>query len=201
MLYPFPRIPLPLPRHRILHRLGFRQGTEISGSQKDLLEEALEEAQELILLQGSAYRIGRGDWLKETGITLRDEEPGPLERFLGSAPEILLMGATAGPEISREISRLTREDQLSRGVILDAAASEMVDQSLTWIQQHLSRRLIREGVTLGTRRFSAGYGNLPLTTQKDFIRLLSMERWGVSLTPDYLMLPEKSVTALTTLNK
>ena len=46
-------------------------------------------------------------------------------------------------------------------------------------------------------RFSPGYGDLPLSMQKQISMILNMPKEiGVSLTESYLMTPSKSVTAL-----
>ena len=48
-----------------------------------------------------------------------------------------------------------------------------------------------------TRRFSCGYADFPLEQQTDFMRLLDMGRkLGVFIGADYLMTPQKTVTAV-----
>lgn len=48
-----------------------------------------------------------------------------------------------------------------------------------------------------TWRFSPGYGDLPLETQRELVRVLDTHRKiGVSLTGSCLMMPSKSVTAI-----
>ena len=95
-----------------------------------------------------------------------------------------------------EISRSTGSNDMTRGVVLDAVASEMVDESLSWIMRYYATRLRRENRALTTRRFSAGYSDFELNNQAHFYRLLDMERLDVELTPSCILLPEKSVTAV-----
>ncbi len=52
------------------------------------------------------------------------------------------------------------------------------------------------GFENATRRFSPGYGDLPLETQKDIFRLLDPKQIGVGLTDSLMMTPSKSVTAI-----
>lgn len=47
-----------------------------------------------------------------------------------------------------------------------------------------------------TRRFSPGYGDRELKTQKDFLKWLGAVQIGISLTEACLMQPEKSVSAV-----
>ena len=47
-----------------------------------------------------------------------------------------------------------------------------------------------------TTRFSPGYGDFPLETQKKFLKIINAEKLGVYLTDGYLMKPFKTVTAV-----
>jgi len=61
---------------------------------------------------------------------------------------------------------------------------------------YVNRQLLRESRRLLPRRFSAGYADFALENQKILHEQLQMERLGVSLTPRFLLVPEKSVTAV-----
>lgn len=63
-------------------------------------------------------------------------------------------------------------------------------------EKELEQIVVKEGYHL-TWRFSPGYGDLPLETQKTLIQVLDTHRKiGVSLTESCLMMPSKSVTAI-----
>jgi len=85
----------------------------------------------------------------------------------------------------------------TRGVVLDATASEVVDAGLDWIMGYFRQSLRREGKTLLNSRFSAGYGDFALENQRLIHRLLQMDRLKVTITESCLLVPEKSVTAVT----
>ena len=85
----------------------------------------------------------------------------------------------------------------TRGVVLDATASEVVDAGLDWIMGYFRQSLRREGKTLLNSRFSAGYGDFALENQQLMHRLLQMDRLNVTITESCLLVPEKSVTAVT----
>jgi cobalamin-dependent methionine synthase I len=53
-----------------------------------------------------------------------------------------------------------------------------------------------EGLIPLKARYSAGYGDLALENQRQIHRLLGMELLGVSLTDHSVLVPEKSVTAI-----
>lgn len=111
-----------------------------------------------------------------------------------------LMAVTLGPGPDRLIRR-AGIGNMSRAVILQAAAAAMTETWCDCINERIRQEAEREGFY--TRpRYSPGYGDLPLTLQKDISRILNMPKEiGVSLTETYLMTPSKSVTALIGVSK
>ncbi len=106
-----------------------------------------------------------------------------------------LMAATLGPGPDLLVRRASIGN-MSRAVILQAAAAAMTEVWCDAVNDRISREAAREG--LYTRpRFSPGYGDLPLELQREISRILNMPKEiGVSLTESLLMTPSKSVTAL-----
>ena len=90
----------------------------------------------------------------------------------------------------------TAADNLTRAVVLDATASEMVDAALDWMESLFGRELRRESRQLTKSRFSCGYGDLALENQRLFYDLLEMKQLGVELTETLILVPEKTVTAV-----
>jgi hypothetical protein len=107
------------------------------------------------------------------------------------------MGATAGREIMNAIEEDATGANVTRGIVLDAAASEIVDDALDWIVDYFNQSLRRENRRLLGKRYSAGYGDLFLEAQKAMHRLLQLDRIGIEITESCMLSPEKSVTAIT----
>jgi hypothetical protein len=196
----FDHIVLPAPRDRIFKQLGYRRNiTRLGDFRKKEMERYIDEALLLIHLRGVGRRVSvRG--IRDSKITLEEGtifSSRHLATFLGSCMEILLMGATAGSEIVNVIGEDTAGGNVTRGVVLDATASEMVDGALDWIMAFYNRELRREGRSLPLARFSAGYGDFLLENQGSIYRLLEFNRIGVDITEHCLLVPEKSVTAIT----
>lgn len=196
----FDSIKMPLPLQRIYSRLGYSRGkTRLSQFQRKRIEEYIQEAVNLIEVKGCGRILDiskiddSGIYTKE-GLELKSRSLGSV--FSGSR-NILAIGATAGASISRAISSDSRKDNLSRGVVLDAAASEITDASLNWIVNYFSLSLRREKKRIGKLRFSAGYGDFPLSNQKIIYNVLKMGKIGVTINESFMLVPEKSVTALT----
>ena len=82
------------------------------------------------------------------------------------------------------------------GVVMDSCGIQAVEQIADLAEKEMEREVLAEGCHL-TWRFSPGYGDLPLETQRELIRVLDTHRKiGVSLTGSCLMMPSKSVTAI-----
>jgi len=198
-LITFERIPIEPPLKAIYRRLGFRMGrTRMRPDEDRTLGDRIGQARALITLKGAARRLPilsrDARQIRLPGDSIL--ESARLAALLADSREVILMGATAGPAVIEAIQRDTADGNLTRAVVFDAAASEMVDAALDWMETYFGRELRREGRRLTKSRFSCGYGDLALENQKLFHELLELGRLGVELTEHYVLVPEKSVTAV-----
>ncbi len=198
-LITFERITIEPPPEAIYRRLGHRKDlTRIRPDEAKTLGDRIEQARTIITLKGAARRL---PILSKDSrrIQLPDNEALKsvhLAALLADSQEVLLMGATAGDAIMEAIRQDTAADNLTRAIVFDATASEMVDAALDWMEAFFARELRRESRRLTKSRFSCGYGDLALENQKLFYDLLDLKRFGVELTEQYILTPEKSVTAV-----
>jgi hypothetical protein len=196
----FESISIPLPRKNIYKRLGFVRGvTQVPPSQKEEIDQSIREAQSLIELKGAGLRMPIQEIQGPRIILAHDAlfESQKLAKFLCNCRELVLMGATAGSGIMKAIEEDVAENNLTRALVFDATASEMVDASLNWVVDYFNRTLLRENRRLLKNRYSAGYGDLLLETQKTLYGLLQLEKIGIQITETCMLIPEKSVTAIT----
>ncbi len=193
------KIILDPPATQIYSRLGFKKKiTDLSSSRQKETDCYIREAAALIALRGVFYPI---PILKNDGRTTGlagglSFESKKLASFLDGCRDAVLIGATAGASIMEAIREKTAMDQMTAAVVYDAAASEMADAALDWIMGYINRQLRRDGRCLLPRRFSAGYADFKLENQSSIFEMLQMEKIGVTLTPSFLLLPEKSLTAI-----
>ena len=195
----FTAIPPNLPEDAVYRRLGRKQNiTAITRTQKDEINAYMHEAVSLIELKGSARTltiVARSDGR----IELEDGtvfESAALAKMLGGCQDVLLMAATAGTAIMQVIASDIAGANITRGVVLDATASEVVDAGLSWIMAYFNQVLLRQGRIVTRKRFSAGYGDLALVNQRTLYRLLKLERIGIDITESCILIPEKSVSAI-----
>ena len=114
-----------------------------------------------------------------------------LARNLENCTRVLLLAATVGVGIDRLIQKYSRIAP-SRALMLQAIGAERIEALCDAFCDDTEKEM---GVSLRPR-FSPGYGDLPLSVQKDIISLLEApKRIGLSLNDSLLMSPTKSVTA------
>jgi hypothetical protein len=193
------RIIIAPPMSAIYQRLGFRKkATQISDALRRETDRHIEEANSLITLKGLYLRLAV-DANDGQRVVLEGDvsfASAKLADFLGGCREVVLMGATAGSPVMDAIREKTLRQEMTAAVVYDATASEMADAALDWITGFVNRQIRREGKSLLPRRFSAGYGDFELENQKAIFDKLRMDKIGVALSERFVLIPEKSVTAI-----
>ncbi|MEG0180270.1 MAG: vitamin B12 dependent-methionine synthase activation domain-containing protein [Terrisporobacter sp.] len=132
-------------------------------------------------------------------VYLRDEkikfESNDLYNLLINCEECILVSATLGLEIEREIRKLTYTN-LTKGVIVDACATTAIEEVCDKLQEYIEKDLLKEGKYI-TMRYSPGYGDLSIEKNKDIINILnSQNRIGLTVSESGIMIPRKSVVAI-----
>lgn len=123
-----------------------------------------------------------------------------LGRNLDGCTTVVLMAATIGPGVDYLIRRAEARS-MAEAAVFQAAGAAMVEAWCDIVNRRIVEALRKEGL-FARPRFSPGYGDAPLSLQKDFSRLLAMPATcGISLTDTLLMVPSKSVTAFVGFSK
>lgn len=128
------------------------------------------------------------------GSTLR-LQGSSINRHLTGARAVALLACTLGHASERELRARNALDP-TNALFYSAAASSLVEAGADCAQERISAFAQDHGLFAGAR-FSPGYGDLPLDTQEGFARELELGRTlGVALTPEHLLIPLKSITAI-----
>lgn len=109
----------------------------------------------------------------------------------GKAQNTVLLAATLGPMVDAAIRRASAEDTAA-ALALQGAGAAMLEAVIDKVCLSICAKC---SIPLATRRYSPGYGDVPLEVQKTFFRLLECQRIGLTLMDTLVMAPEKSVTA------
>ncbi len=173
-----------------------REILRYSGCEKDdeniskLIDEMLDESLDKLTYSVCWRRFPvkrNGDYI-DLGFTKVKSKS--LEINLRECNEIILFAATVGFEIDRLIKRYSKLSP-SKSLILQAIGAERVESLCDVFCNELSDKFDCRP------RFSPGYGDLPLSMQKDVISALDCTRKiGIVLNENLLMSPSKSVTAI-----
>ncbi len=117
-----------------------------------------------------------------------------LRSLLEICPRVILLAATLGAETDELIRRLQIR-RMADSVIVDALANAAIENVCDNLCADLAEAFRPRHLT---PRFSPGYGDFPLSQQRALCDVLNItRRIGVTLTPGGLMIPQKTVTALT----
>ena len=104
--------------------------------------------------------------------------------------------------LSGGVDKLLRESELSDMVntlIIDALANAAIEQVCDEVEKIILKDFKEYNATW---RFGVGYGDLPLTTQRDLLLTLdTQKRIGVCTTESCILTPRKSVTCIIGLSK
>ncbi len=135
--------------------------------------------------------------IDESELKLEGEVAGTM---LKNSTKCALLAVTLGIETDNLIRRAQVTD-MTRAVIYDACATELVECVCDGVQAEIYRIAENDGLAI-TDRFSPGYGDLSISLQTDICTVLDTARKiGVSPTKDFLLLPTKSVTAFIGIGK
>ncbi len=118
-----------------------------------------------------------------------------LARHLHGCSVMTLLAVTLGPALEDQGRHWRTEGDLWRALVLDAAGSEGVEAGIALMAGQLEREIRLHG-QFPTRRYSPGYGDFALSCQELFLHYLALAEWGLTLTPAWLWIPEKTVTAV-----
>lgn len=181
-------------RSEILRYLGYRNN-EIT----EVVEKEIREAVDITNKVSDIRSVWKLFQITSTrkGLSLGDTQTvltgKCIRKHLKGCREAILFCVTLGSDFDAEVEkRMITEPAL--GVIMNACGVALIEKACDDLQAQVD-------ITLKDRktgqRFSPGYGDLPLETQVDIIRILNCERTvGVRLNRNFLMNPLKSVTAI-----
>ncbi len=180
----------PLDRREIMRYLRTdTAGAELESELAKAIAEALPHLSYRLCY--AEFPVSMGDGAVDLGfvrVTSRD-----LAKNLAGCTHVVLFAATLGLGLDRLIARYSSLSPV-RALCLQAIGAERIEALCDTFQTELCYASFHGRVHA---RFSPGYGDLPLSFQREIFRLLDCpRRIGLSLNESLLMSPTKSVSAL-----
>lgn len=181
----------PIDRKEILRYAGVREDTsEITA----LLEECLCECDGKLTYNVcyAEFDITRHNGFTDMAFFRTDSKM--LSENLAGCASAVLFAATVGIGIDRLIARFGTVSP-AKALMLQAIGAERIESLCDAFCKDMAECFDRMGRKLH-KRFSPGYGDLPITVQKDIFSVLDCpRRIGLCLNDSMIMSPTKSVTA------
>jgi len=190
-------IPVEIKIEEVRRYLGEYRGiTEVSQEIDLLIRRLITLSRALISPSASSRSFRIIEKSEEEVKTEVAELPGKdIARLLNNSIEVIFCATTIGNGLEEEINRLLGEKRVLEATILDAIGSTAADTAMDYLNNLLKAEAIRKGLTL-TRRYSPGYGDFPLSIQGKLVELSGGNALGIKVSPSYMLIPRKSVTAI-----
>ncbi len=162
------------------------QWQDLTSAQRNAMENGLENVRKFadFRVRTARYTL-KNQTLEELSLFLPGED---LRHYLDGCEQVLLIASTLGLRLEQRLRRLHYLD-MAAAVLEDALASALLEFQTDDYQQRLH---------LGphTARLAPGYGDIPLALNLPFSQALAIESIGMSLSGNYLFIPQKSMLGL-----
>ncbi len=179
----------------VLRYLGYNN-QNIDENTNQLLHECMTEILDIMKKNYvyDIYDIFRDEnriFLKNTTLTTQSKD---LCHHLQKSDKCVIMAASLGLEVDQRIAYYSKT-HMTKSIVLDACASTAIEALCDHIEEEISKKAEKEGYYM-TPRYSPGYGDLPMTLQKEIAKVLkTYSKIGLTVNESNLLLPRKSVTA------
>lgn len=184
-----------IPVSEVRRYMGFRGPVESSPETDAMISKAISSLEK----DCSPKYVSRAFPVKVEGFSVYIAdiviESRALARNLAGCTECVLFAATAGPACDMLVKRASVTSS-AYASCCQAAGAAAIEAYCDLINDKIKEEYEAKGL-YARPRFSPGYGDLKLSHQKDWFRLLDITKnTGVELTDSLLMVPTKSVTAV-----
>ena len=188
---------LPVDKNEVLHFAGVKVADEQMDS---LLKESINEALPLLSYKVCFKTFDINNYNKKLDLGFCTTDSMALIKNLKNCKKIILFAATIGLNLDRLISRYGKIHP-AKAVVLQALGAERIEALCNAFCLDIESSDELKDMSL-VPRFSPGYGDFPLTIQKDIFEALNPSKYiGLSLNDSMLMSPSKSVTAIIGITK
>ncbi len=163
--------------------------------EKALVEETLKLIDKELQFK-VGFIIGRLKWDEEGYPILPFKQHSEsLKSNLEKCGTVILMASTIGAGIDKLIRRYERTNP-ALGMFMQGLGAERVESLTDTFNKEVHEAAAKMGYK-DHARFSPGFGDVPISVQKEFLDSLDAgRRMGILLNESYLMSPSKSVTAI-----
>lgn len=117
-----------------------------------------------------------------------------LSKLFNNCEKSAIFAATIGFEVEKRINYYSKTN-LSKSVVFDACSAAYIEALCDYIEYEIESLADNDGYDI-TYRYSPGYGDVPISHQKDILSILNAQKYiGLSALESFILVPRKSVTA------
>jgi hypothetical protein len=189
----------PIDRSEVVRYLGYPRGTQPSRAIDEALDRWVDVAAQRATPRATycIFPVAALDrrWVRlqtSRGIT---EFHGAIGEYLGPIEWVAAFIATAGPGVEAFASEMLRSGDAVAGLVINAVGSERAEAAEAAAINELREYLTHTNFDL-TLPYSPGYCGMKITEQTNLFGLFGDHTVGVTLSPDCLMKPIKSISGL-----
>lgn len=185
-------------RKQVYSRMGFKPASiGIPENMKSLVQEAILQGRELTKPEACydyrPIRFLSSDRIQiEGGFIIQSRK---VYHWMEGCEGLYLTAVTLGPGIDREVKALSQSGELTRAFLLNAYGAEAAEALMKRLNDAINDLAKKQGMHT-IKRYSPGYGDWHISAQKELLGLIQAEQIGIQLTESFLMIPEKSVSAI-----
>jgi cobalamin-dependent methionine synthase I len=192
----FDPLPLDVPRPLVLLRLGYRHSGQVPEKTSRLLDEVIAQGKPLLAPRAvcGTFEVAREGESFVVGGALRSSSRSLAERLNGCS-RAALFAATIGQALEDWTRSLDGAGELTRALLADAYGSSAAIALGTSLEMAVAKEFRALSLT-PTKRYAPGYGDFELEAQAPLLALVDATRIGITLTPEHLMLPGKSISGV-----
>ena len=164
--------------------------TDPDSAVSELVDSCIKEVKRVISPKAVYVKSGIGIDGDRVSLDFMELNSKKLSQYLADKNSAYVFVATLGIRADMTVNKHLKITP-SRGVVINAVCIALIEDLCDRLTGYLT------GCERSGKRFSPGYGDLKLEYQKELLYYLDAQRTvGVTLTDKYLMLPEKSVSAI-----
>jgi len=189
-----------IPTKNVIRRLGYPSGEQVpEGKVGPFFEATMKIAPDMIKPR-AVYRILPVDTRTNLVITFPDIDfrirSTQVAKMLRSTDKVIVFMVTIGADLEEKVKQLMDDGNMTEAVILDAIGSETADAAADKLHHDVLKNLAQTAGCTITPRFSPGYGDWPVTVQREILQVCGGSQIGISVNDSFLMQPRKSVSAV-----
>jgi len=181
----------------VLRRQGLGRGSKVRPEIKKVITELLAEVDKGRILEPAvAYEYYPITAMHSDRIALEGDRAieGPLlPATFPEAKELIVLIATIGPKLEKQVTEYSKGGGALRGMVLDGIGTAAVDRLIPEALKLIAAEVAKRGYEISSP-VNPGMPGFSMTEQWNLLELAPAEEIGVSLSSSGVLIPRKSVS-------